>query len=67
MSDRCKKCGRILTMDEIGLNKKMVSRMAEEFWCKDCLAEEYKCSTHYLDRKIAQFKAQGCLLFDLEN
>ena len=54
-------------MDEIGLNKKMVSRMAEEFWCKDCLAEEYKCSTHYLDRKIAQFKAQGCLLFDLEN
>ena len=67
MSDRCKKCGRILTMDEIGLNKKMVSRMVEEFWCKECLAEEYKCSTHYLDRKIAQFKAQGCLLFDLEN
>ncbi len=66
MPDRCKKCSKSLTMDEIGLHKKMISRMAEEFLCKDCLAEHFKCSTEYLNTKIAQFKAQGCLLFDLD-
>ena len=53
-------------MDEIGLHKKMISRMAEEFFCKDCLAEHFKCSVDYLNKKITQFKAQGCLLFDLD-
>ncbi|MBE6762501.1 MAG: hypothetical protein E7551_09515 [Ruminococcaceae bacterium] len=66
MPDRCKKCGSKLSMDEIGLYKKMVSRMAEEFLCKDCLAEHFKCSVDYLNKKITQFKAQGCLLFDLD-
>ena len=66
MPDRCKKCGVKLSMDEIGLHKKMVSRMAEEFFCKDCLANHFKCSVEYLNKKITQFKAQGCLLFDLD-
>ena len=67
MSGRCINCGRVLTMDETGLYKKMISRMAEEFLCKECLACEIKCSTEYLEGKIAQFKAQRCLLFDLDD
>ncbi len=66
MSGKCVNCGSALTMNEVGLYKKMINRMAEEFLCKECLANELNCSTEYLDKKIEQFKAQGCLLFDLE-
>ncbi len=66
MSGKCEKCGVTLTMNEVGLYKKMINRMAEEFLCKECLAKKLKCSTMYLDKKIAQFKSQGCLLFDLD-
>lgn len=67
MSGKCINCGTTLTMNEVGLYKKMINRMVEEFLCKKCLAERIKCSTEYLDVKIAQFKAQGCLLFDLDD
>ena len=66
MSGKCKNCGSILSMNEVGLYKKMINRMAEEFLCKKCLADRLKCSTEYLDTNITQFKAQGCLLFDLD-
>ena len=66
MSCKCKNCKKVLSMNEIGLYKKMISRMAEEFSCKECLAVELKCSTTYLDKKIAQFISQRCLLFDLD-
>ena len=66
MSGKCVNCGSALTMNEVGLYKKIINRMAEEILCKECLAAYLKCSTEYLDKKIEQFKAQGCLLFDLE-
>ena len=67
MSSRCKKCQKVLSMNEVGLYKKMISRMAEDFSCKECLAEELECSTAYLDKKIAQFISQRCMLFDLDD
>ena len=66
MSGKCVNCGSALTMNEVGLYKKIINRMAEEILCKECLAAYLKCSTEYLDMKIVQFKAQGCLLFDLD-
>ena len=61
----CLKCNKTLSTDEVGLYKKMISRMAEDFLCKECLAEKIGCSVGYLDKKIARFKQDGCLLFDL--
>ena len=37
---KCKKCGRELTNDEIGIHKKMINRGDTEFFCLTCLAEE---------------------------
>lgn len=59
----CKSCGRELVPDEIGLTKKLINRGAEEFFCIDCLAEQFRCSTELLHKKIEQFRKQGCSLF----
>ena len=59
----CKKCGKELTMDEIGLHKKLVNRGATEFWCIGCLGEYYGISEAALRKKIEIFKEQGCTLF----
>ena len=59
----CKKCGRELTPEDEGLTKKLINRGATEFFCKECLAEKFNCTTELLDRKIEQFRKQGCSLF----
>ncbi len=59
----CKKCGKELTYDEIGLHRKLVNRGATEFWCIECLGEYYSISVEALRKKIEVFKEQGCTLF----
>lgn len=61
--DKCIKCSRELTWDEIGLTKKLINRGATEFMCIDCLAEKFKVTPQRLYEKIAEFKELGCLLF----
>jgi len=56
-------CQRELTGDEIGLHKKMINRGAAEFLCITCLAGVYHCEESLLEKKIEQFRAQGCMLF----
>ena len=60
---QCMQCGRELTGDEIGLHKKMINRGSTEFLCITCLAGVYHCEESLLERKIEQFRAQGCMLF----
>ena len=60
---QCMQCGRSLTGDEIGLHKKMINRGATEFLCISCLAEVYHCEESLLEKKIEQFREQGCMLF----
>ena len=60
---QCAGCGRILTNNEIGLTKKLVSRGAEEFFCLTCLAARFGVSEALLLEKIEQFRAMGCTLF----
>lgn len=63
MATTCKKCGKELTRDEIGLHKKLVNRGSTEFWCITCLGEYYQISEEALRKKIEIFKEQGCTLF----
>lgn len=57
------KCGRPLTCDEVAVHRKLVSRQAKQFMCKTCLAAYFDVDESLIDRKIDQFKRQGCLLF----
>ncbi len=60
---KCKVCGKELSNDEIGLSKKLINRGATEFSCINCLADFFNCDVPLLEKKIEQFKKQGCALF----
>lgn len=49
--------------DTIGLNKKMLGRYQEEFFCIPCLCEILDTNADRLHEKIHAFKMQGCELF----
>lgn len=59
----CIKCGKELTYNDIGAHKKFINRGCTEFMCKKCLAEELQISQEVIDKKIEDFKRQGCTLF----
>lgn len=63
MNDKCLKCGKTLSFNEIGLYRKMVNRGATEFLCISCLAEHFKISQEDLRAKIEYFRKSGCTLF----
>ena len=56
-------CGRQLTFNDIGAHKKFINRGSRQFLCKQCLAEKLDVTVEEIDRKIEQFKQQGCTLF----
>ena len=59
----CMQCGRQLTYNEIGAHKKFINRGSKEFLCRKCLAEKLDVTQEMIDRKIEEFKLQGCTLF----
>ena len=59
----CKECGAALSFDERAIYRRLISREAETFLCKRCLAAYFSCDVALIDKKIGQFKADGCLLF----
>lgn len=54
---------KALTFNEVGAYRKFVNRGSESFLCKTCLAAKLNLTVEDIDRKIEQFKAQGCTLF----
>ena len=63
MKSGCMECGKALTFNEIGAYKKFVNRGSTQFLCQTCLAAKLDVTVEEIDRKIEQFKAQGCTLF----
>lgn len=59
----CMQCGKALTYNEIGAHKKFINRGARQFLCRGCLAASLNVDPELIDRKIEQFKLQGCTLF----
>lgn len=61
----CKICGRELTKDETGLNKKILDGDVKNgIWrCLSCMADYLECDEDELKEKIEEFKAEGCKLF----
>ena len=59
----CKKSGKELSGNDIGLTKKLINRGSTEFLCIDCIAEKFDCTKELLEEKIRQFKESGCTLF----
>lgn len=64
MDDKCMKCGKTLISDEIGLHKKLLGRMSQQYLCIDCCAEHFKVTRSLLEYKIEEYKSMGCKLFE---
>ncbi len=60
----CKKCGAVLTSDEIALHRKLFNRAAREFWCLDCQAKFCGTTRERLEALIEMYYESGtCSLF----
>ena len=52
-----------LNKDSIALNKKLLGKDIESFYCLECLAEYLNTTVKELMDKIEEFKEEGCTLF----
>ena len=52
-----------LDKDTIALNKKLLGKEVENFYCLPCLAEYLNTTVEELLDKIEEFKEEGCKLF----
>lgn len=59
----CQLCKALLTKDHVALNRKLLNRKAEKYFCLECMAEYLDCTKGDLLVKIEEFKEQGCGLF----
>ena len=53
-----------LSRNEVGINKKLLGRRIERFYCLECLAEQLETTTGALLERIEDFKARGCRMFE---
>lgn len=61
----CYICGKEnLTRNEIGLNKKLISRDIKKIHCLQCLADYLDVSADELQERVQDFKDAGCTLFE---
>jgi uncharacterized protein YlaI len=61
----CYICGKNgLNKNETGLNKKLLGRGINKYYCLDCLAQYLEVTTDFLVEKAKEFRKQGCSLFE---
>ena len=59
----CYNCGKEISSDAVGLNRKLINRGIKKYMCLACMAEYFCVSEAILQEKILQFKELGCALF----
>ena len=60
---QCFRCNSDVPKDIFGLNKKLLNRRMEKFFCLTCLADYLEVTPNELLDKVEEFKQQGCSLF----
>ena len=61
---KCYVCGKTpLSKNEVGLTKKLIDKITQQFYCLPCLAEYLEVTEEELLAKIEEFKNEGCKLF----
>jgi uncharacterized protein YlaI len=63
-NNNCIGCGKSkLEKDTVAINKKLLGRDIEKFYCMDCLANYLDVTFDEVNEKIEEFREQGCSLF----
>ena len=60
---KCRLCEAKLDKDAIGLNKKLIDKKLNQYFCLECLSSHLGVSVEDLIEKVTEFKDQGCELF----
>ena len=61
----CVSCGKTnLSKNEVGVNIKLLGENVRNYYCLTCLADFLDVSAQDILDKIAEFKAEGCKLFE---
>ena len=61
----CIACGiENLSINTIGINKKLLGTDIENYYCIDCFANYLDVTVDELLEKIEEFKEDGCKLFE---
>ncbi|MBQ8495813.1 MAG: hypothetical protein IJ465_08675 [Clostridia bacterium] len=60
---RCQQCEREMTTNELGISLRLMGRDGKILLCRECLAARLQVPPETIDKKIEQFKNQGCPLF----
>ncbi len=64
MVNNCVSCFKEnLEKDTIALNKKLLGKNIDHFYCLECLADYLNVTVDDLLDKIEEFKEEGCELF----
>lgn len=64
MKINCVACGSMkLSIDVIGINKKLLGSNINYIYCIDCLANYLEVTVEELLEKIEEFKEEGCIFF----
>ncbi len=59
----CRDCAQVLTTNEIGISLRLLGRDGKQLLCRNCIAQQFQVDPAVIDRKIEQFRRQGCPLF----
>ncbi len=59
----CCLCGGIPDKTAIGLNKKLLGKETDRFYCLSCFAINLEVTVEDLLEKAEDFKRQGCMFF----
>lgn len=60
----CIGCSKVpLEKHTIALNRKLLGKDIDKFYCLDCFANYLEVTIDELNEKIEEFKEQGCTLF----
>lgn len=59
----CQFCKKKLSTNEIGISLRLLGRDGKRLLCRECLATDLRIDPSLIDKKIEQFKKQGCPLF----
>ena len=64
MPEACLQCSQPVSLDEIGLTKKLINRGTTQYLCFACMAKRFDVTVEDLIRKVEEFREMGCTLFE---
>jgi len=57
------RCGSLLQLDGLSLNRKLLGDQSKKLYCLTCMADLFECAVEDVVIKLDAFQREGCRLF----